>query len=101
MNYYIIHMANPRITWNDIVAGLKPMLCIETWSFGMRHDVWLTELSGLRPTGWEERKGVRGSVRPWLLAYLTFGGLWTVPSQDGMRLHGVSEAVILTPAIKR
>ena len=28
-------------------------------------------------------------------------GLWTVPSQDGMRLHGVSEAVIMTPAIKR
>ena len=61
VNYYIIHMANPRITWNDIVTGLKPMLCIETWSFGMRHDVWLTELSGLRPTGWEERD--RGSER--------------------------------------
>ena len=36
------------------------MLCIETWSF-RRHDVWPTELSGLRPTGWEEREGVRGS----------------------------------------
>ena len=27
--------------------------------------------------------------------------LWTVPSHDGVRLHGVSEAVIMTPAITR
>ena len=33
--------------------------------------------------------------------HITFGGLWTVPSQDGVRLHGVSEAVIMTPAIER
>ena len=42
------------------------MLCIETWSFGMGRDVWLNELIEWIETllGWEEREGVRGSVRP-------------------------------------
>ena len=44
------------------------MLCIETWSFGMGLDVWLNELIEWIEIllGWEEREGMRGSVRPWL-----------------------------------
>ena len=62
---YIIYIGLIILAY--IVAGLKPMLCIETWSIGMGLDVWLTELSGSRYTAWLGGGG--GSerlVRPWL-----------------------------------